>query len=78
MPHTLSRRQIANRLNPEPKFRLDQWKVAGGGIERTIGWIDDLSVARAAFAKACEVFPDRILTLRRGAQILAEYPERAR
>jgi hypothetical protein len=51
------------------------WKVRmweRGAVDREMAECDNLAVAIAAFEKACEVYPDREITLQHGMRVLRE------
>lgn len=54
-----------------PPFSIDVWRDAQhSGIERELGLITDLKLARAAFWQATALFPGATLTLRQRAHVI--------
>jgi hypothetical protein len=63
----------------EPRYIIEQWSEDELQVTRTVGDLDDLEVAKAAFVKAAEKGPGKPLTLRRGSQmILARWTQARR
>ena len=57
-------------------FAIETW-TAGGSVERVIGRVGPLLVAKAAFAEACRRYPAAHLTLRQRARVIEEHrPDR--
>jgi hypothetical protein len=71
------RQRYADRLDRELHYRIDAWAPDGNRIERLMAAIDDIFVARTAFEKIVELYPEQRWTLRQRARIIAEHPERA-
>jgi hypothetical protein len=73
MPAPSIQRTTSNVLH----YRIDRWGH-GGRLEEEAAFIGDLQAARAAFQQLVERYPDRLWTLRQGARLIAEHPERTR
>ena len=65
-----------DRRRPHPDFTVDEWAADGSHRTRIIAGTCDLEVAHAAFALAVKKWPDSILSLRKGAWVIREWPER--
>jgi hypothetical protein len=76
MQPPLSLRQPADRSDPDFAFRLDRWSDDDARVEATLGWMDNADIARAAFEKACTLFPKKIITLRKKARVVAKHDPR--
>jgi hypothetical protein len=76
-PDPLSRPRRADRRAGELNYRIDLWSPDGHRHDRIVAFIDDLFVAKAAFEKIVERHPDQRWTLRQGAHVISEHPERA-
>jgi hypothetical protein len=69
------------KKEPQPEstlFRLDVWKDKSGGEDRTLGWLDDLDAGKAALNALAEKWPDRHITIRRGALVMGEHGRKPR
>ena len=76
-PDALSRPRRGDRRAGELAYRIDLWSPDGLRPDRLVALIDDLFVARAAFEKIVERHPGQRWTLRQGAHVIGEHPERA-
>jgi hypothetical protein len=61
----------------ELQYTVDEWN-ARGGFERVLSRSALVTIARGAFDAAVREYPARFITLRDGARVIAEYPERKR
>jgi hypothetical protein len=52
------------------QYHVEIW-TKGGSIERLVAATVRSDLGRAAFKQACELWPDREITLRLGIQVLA-------
>jgi hypothetical protein len=55
-------------------YRIDLWDTRTRKVERVLARASRNTLARAIFKAAQQEYPDRRITLRRGARIIAEAP----
>jgi uncharacterized Zn finger protein len=55
-------------------YRIELWETRNRKVERVLARAARSALARAIFKAAQQEYPDRRITLRRGARLIAEAP----
>jgi hypothetical protein len=58
-------------MNEDLPYRIELWDSAETRVEEVIARVRNVIVARAAFTAAVQQYPNRVLTLRQGALVMA-------
>ncbi len=68
----LSASAAAEQKNDDLPFAVELWDAEAGKVERVIARASSGQLARAIFSTAREEFPERRITLRRGAETVLD------
>ncbi len=60
---------------PQLSFKIEQWDDTGTQIESVLALACTQKLAVSAYDAAVRLYPGRVVTLRRGTEVLAKAPD---
>jgi hypothetical protein len=53
-------------------YRIDMWTIDGEHVIEHLAGIEDLQLAMTTYRAACQRWPETVITLRQGAQVIED------